>query len=79
MIGNIECLAKGEAINPIHVDLPNGDSNVANIQGNVCLASNINLHRVLYIPGFSCNLIFVSQLTRELNSIMIFKKDVCVI
>jgi len=57
MTENLECLAKREAINPTYVDLPNEDSNIDNIQGNVCLGSNINLDKVLYIPCFSCNLI----------------------
>lgn len=75
----LECLAKGDTIKPIHIGLANGDSNVANIQGIVCTGSNINLDKVLYMPSFSCSLILMAQLTRELNCIMIFNKDLYMI
>jgi len=79
MTRNLECLVNRETINPIHVNLSNGESNIANFQGNVSLGPNINLGKVLYIPRFSYNLISVGQLIRELNSIVIFDKNVCVI
>ena len=76
---DLEYLVNGAAINLIHVDFPNGKSGVANTQWNICLGFSINLEKVLYIPGFSCNLIFMAKLIRELNCIVIFDKDVLVI
>ena len=35
---------------------------LASFQASINLSLKINLHRVLYIPNCSCNLIFVAQL-----------------
>ena len=52
---------------------------VAGLEGSMTLGPKINLDKVLYISKFSCNLISVAQLTRELKCIVIFDDKLCVI
>ena len=79
MTRNVIQLERTTSINPITVSIPNRESAIANYQGSMNLDPNITLDKVLYIPNFSCNLIFVSQLIRELKCIVIFDSDLCVI
>jgi len=52
---------------------------VASIEESTSLNSNINLDRVLYVSNFSCNLVSIAQLIRELRYIVIFDEDLYII
>ncbi|CAN1280565.1 Retrovirus-related Pol polyprotein from transposon RE1 [Linum perenne] len=54
-------------ISHITVTLPNGSSLSATNTGSVRLSSHLQLSNVLYVPGFSFNLLSVSRLTQSLN------------
>jgi len=79
MMGDAHHLEQKTSMNPIVVSLPNRESVMERCQGNMNLGAKINLEKVLYIPKFSCNLISVSQLIKELKCIKIFDGDVRVI
>ena len=79
MTGDLQSLERKGTVAPVFVNLPNGVSMVAGLEGSMTLGPKINLDKVLYIPNFSCNLISVAQLIRELKCIVIFDEDLCVI
>lgn len=61
------------------VGLPNGDTVIASMEGSVYLSDTITLNHVLYVPNLSCNLLSVSQLNDNLQSIVTFNSDMCLI
>lgn len=61
------------------VKIPDGTSVPVKSVGSARLLNGIKLERVLYIPEFKCNLVSVDRLIRELNCILIFFRDFCVI
>ncbi|XP_057543915.1 uncharacterized protein LOC130823315 [Amaranthus tricolor] len=61
------------------VGLPNGDNVIASLEGSVHLSDMITLHHVLYVPNLSCHLLSVSQLNDNLQSVVTFHSDVCLI
>ncbi|XP_056697415.1 uncharacterized protein [Spinacia oleracea] len=61
------------------VGLPNGEFVIATLEGSVCLSDTITLKHVLYAPHFSCNLLSVSQLNDDLQSIVQFDSYMCAI
>ena len=69
------------SIRQIHcsVGLPNGETVVASMEGSVRLSDTITLHHVLYVPHLSCNLLSVSQLNDNLQTIVTFNSNMCVI
>jgi len=79
MTGNLYNLEQKTIVPPIPVNLPDGATVVATLEGSTTLSPNISLDRILYVPNFSCNLISVAQLIRELNCVVIFDGDLCVI
>jgi len=79
MIGGLFKLEHTMPIAPIPVAFPNRASEAVSLQWSMSLSPKINFDKVFYIPKFSCNLIDVAQLIRELKYIVIFDDDLCLI
>ena len=56
------------------------DGNLSPIAGigNIILSSSITLFNVLHVPKLTCNLVSISQLTKDLNCLVKFGPRVCV-
>lgn len=65
--------------NPIHIVVPNGATPMATKYGSVQLNKNIHLFKVLLIPKFTCNLISIPQLTRDILCHISCTIDTCFI
>ena len=76
MIGDLRDLRE---IAQCSVGLPDGSSAIATKEGTVTLESNLCLKNVLYVPGLTCNLISMSQLTDHYNCFVQFTNGLCVI
>lgn len=59
--------------------MPNGEKVVATLVGYVRLSDKITLIGVLYVPNLSCNLLSVSQLNDDLQTIVQFDSHICAI
>jgi len=79
MTGRIGDLCDLHDIAPCPVGLPNGSSVVATKEGSIFFDGNLRLKNVLYVPGLTCNLIYVSQLTDDHDCFVQFTKHLCVI
>jgi hypothetical protein len=66
-------------IEPISVNLPNGNTTEANCRGQIRLTQELSIDNVLYLPQFAVNLISVSKLIKEHNCILQFEADKCTI
>lgn len=64
---------------PLHINVPTGNMVVVDKIGIVILGRKIKLQDVLYVPQFSCDLIFIHKLTHDLQCIMTYSSRVCVI
>lgn len=64
---------------PINVYLPNSQTIKATCIGSISLTDKITLHNVLQILDFHVNLLFVSQLTKDLHCSFTFHQDFCLI
>ena len=65
MTGRIDDLCDLQEIASCPMGLPNGSTVVATKEGSIFLDRTLCLKNVLYVPGLTCNLIFVSQLTDD--------------
>ena len=79
MTGELTSLRGKTFAAPIPVNLPNRGKVVASMEGNTSLSSKINLDKVIYVPHFSCNLVSVAQLIRDIHSIVMFDENFCII
>ncbi|CAN1250015.1 hypothetical protein LINPERPRIM_LOCUS7305 [Linum perenne] len=70
------CLTR---IDNIFVQLPTGDRVQAIGRGTVRYSDNLLLQDVLFIPGFSFNLISISQLVKKTSLSIIFHQSSCLI
>ncbi|KAK3034295.1 hypothetical protein RJ639_034099 [Escallonia herrerae] len=61
------------------VQIPNDDTVPVHALGRVNLGPNLHLEQVLGVPKFCFNLLSVSKLTRDLNCVLIFGSEFCVI
>ena len=52
------------------VGLPDGDTVFASLTGSVRLYDTITVRDVLYVPNLSCNLLSVTQLNDDLQTIV---------
>lgn len=68
-----------ELVPPIFVTLPNGTNIQAHTGGKVKLHDKLVLEKVLYLPGFNINVIYVSRLYEKNNSTIVFEDDSCTI
>jgi len=66
-------------IEPISVNLPNGNTVQALCKRKVKISENLHIHYVLYLPDFVVNLISVSKLCKEQDCNVTFETDQCVI
>ncbi len=73
----MQSLEKGEGLPG--VKLPNGASLGVDAKGRTIVSPGLELHDVLYIPSFTCNLVSVSKLTQQLNFSVTFYPSFCVI
>ncbi|OMP05523.1 Integrase, catalytic core [Corchorus capsularis] len=64
---------------PLHqpVKLPNGASLPVSHVGKAIVSHDIILKDVLCVPNFSCNLLSISKLTKDLNCVELFFPDFC--
>ncbi|GJV13453.1 cysteine-rich receptor-like protein kinase 8 [Tanacetum coccineum] len=65
-------------INPIIINLPNGQTITCTTIGSVTLQSNITLHNVLYIPTFTYNLISISKILQNTLKTITFTHNSCI-
>ncbi|KAK2976864.1 hypothetical protein RJ640_009315 [Escallonia rubra] len=79
MTGNAKNLRDVLEISSCHVALPYGNNAVAIKEGSVILGGNLILKDVLYVPGLTCNLIYVSQLIDHSDCFVQFTNSLCVI
>ncbi|CAL1379865.1 unnamed protein product [Linum trigynum] len=63
----------------LQVRVPDGSIVGVHGIGSVHLSNGMILPRVLLVPEFKCNLLSVSQLTRDFSLALIFLRDFCVI
>ncbi|KAK9741428.1 hypothetical protein RND81_03G105000 [Saponaria officinalis] len=62
---------------PYVISLPNGHSITINNVGTVPLTREISLHNVLFVPSFRYNLLSISKLDNQFNSVINFTPDFC--
>ena len=61
------------------VYLPNGEEALVTHIGTVQISSTLTLTRVLCVPSFNFNLIFISKLTKSLYCCLLFLGNCCFI
>ncbi|CAL1362011.1 unnamed protein product [Linum trigynum] len=61
------------------VSIPNGDALGVTRIGSVMLQNGMVLPRVLLVPDFKCNLLFISRLTKDFPLALVFLHDFFVI
>src|ERR1044072_9743231 len=76
---NLDWFLKHDKINPIMVNLPNGNSISTSVGGDVKISKDFVIQGVLYLPQFEVNLISVSKLCREQNCSLVFEINRCTI
>jgi hypothetical protein len=74
ILRNIKKLEK-----PFHITVPTGNSVLVDKMGDISLDENIKLVNVLHVPDFSCNLISIHKLTFDLNCLVTYQSNSCVI
>ncbi|CAH9146225.1 unnamed protein product [Cuscuta epithymum] len=79
MTGDDTVLTKTCKMNPISVQLPNGEVTRATHVGDVQISSRLKLEKVLLVPGLQCNLISLAQLIDQRKCDIFFTNDICVI
>ena len=63
----------------VNIRLPNGEMVVEKDAGTVKLSSKLIAHNVLLVPDFNLNLLSVPRMCLDLNCIIIFDNDKCLI
>ena len=79
MIGSLEILNDLKEISTCLVGLPNRSRVVATNKGSIELNGNLVLSNVLYAAGLSCNVISVSQIIDEIDCVIAFSRQMCVV
>nr|KYP74880.1 Copia protein [Cajanus cajan] len=64
---------------PLRITVPTGDVVLVHKKGTIKLNENIKLYDVLFIPEFRYNLISIHKITNELNCVVTYSVDECVI
>ncbi|KAJ9561856.1 LOW QUALITY PROTEIN: hypothetical protein OSB04_007016 [Centaurea solstitialis] len=76
---NVEILEnRVQTRNEDPVVIPNGDSIPVEGKGECTLSGGAKIKGVLHIPKFTCNLLSVSRLSKDLQSVIMFFPDFCV-
>lgn len=60
-------LHNSHSISPNSVKIPNGTTVIAKLAGSVHFSTDFQLHNVLHVPEFTCNIISASQLVQNRN------------
>nr|KYP45328.1 hypothetical protein KK1_033114 [Cajanus cajan] len=76
---SMEWFVSSKKIQPVSVQLPNGNMVKAHFAGIVNISPSIVLQDVLYVPMFSFNLVSVSKLVSSLCCSLHFSTEACVI
>lgn len=63
----------------VYVDLPNSQQAKATLIGRVQITEHFFLDDVLYVPGFSYNMLSVSKLADQTNCLCLFSSTHCFI
>uniref|UniRef100_A0A7C9EJX7 Retrovirus-related Pol polyprotein from transposon TNT 1-94-like beta-barrel domain-containing protein n=1 Tax=Opuntia streptacantha TaxID=393608 RepID=A0A7C9EJX7_OPUST len=79
MMGTLRALRDLKEIAPCPVGLPNGKDTIATKEGTIIVNEDLCLKNVLYVSELTCNLISVSQLTKQCRCFVQFTKTLCVI
>ncbi|XP_073225659.1 uncharacterized protein [Cicer arietinum] len=66
-----------KCINYVRIKFPNGCTIITVLAGTVYFTTSFDLCDVLFIPKFSCNLIFIPCLTTSLNCNLFFNAHKC--
>lgn len=78
MTGDLSILTNFQTcINHSGVKIADGSLSPVAGTGSVHLTENFHLSSVLYVPKLNCNLLSISQLTRDLNCITKFHSNFC--
>ncbi|KAJ0469311.1 hypothetical protein HanIR_Chr14g0706531 [Helianthus annuus] len=64
-----------KTIHDVPVTIPNGDSIAVKGRGTCTLPNGSRIKNVLYVPEFTCNLLSVSRLTKDLQCTIMFFPD----
>lgn len=78
MTGNLSLLSDVIDIPPSAVIFPDGNTSRAVKSGKLTLSRDYYLSDVLYIPDFTCTLIFMSRLLKQTGCVAIFTDTLCV-
>ena len=57
--------------------MPNVSQVLAVNEGSIKLDENLALSNVLYVPGLTSNLIFVSEIVDEIDCVVVFSEHMC--
>jgi len=79
MTGDLNLLKNVKHIKPIEVGLPDGNRTTTSRAGYVQLGPDMVLKGVHFVPKLKCNLISIWQLNKDLNCIVTFTDNFCVI
>lgn len=79
MTGSLNLLSDVCDLAPIPVELPDGAKVTALKAGKLQLGNGIYLNNILFVPNLHCTLIYVSKLAKELNCLVTFVDELCVI
>ncbi|CAA0824779.1 Unknown protein, partial [Striga hermonthica] len=78
MTGHLELLTNCTPIRgPCPITTANGTNSHATFRGTVSFSPIFKLHNVLYIPGFTCNLISIGKIVMDLNCYVTFRSSQC--
>ncbi|GAA0161672.1 hypothetical protein LIER_39276 [Lithospermum erythrorhizon] len=77
--GNRSSLLAAREIRSCPIDLPDGHSAMATLEGRVRLPGGLMLLHVFYVPKFTCNLISVAQLIDDTSCYVQFTNELCLI
>ncbi|CAM8991331.1 unnamed protein product [Rhodiola kirilowii] len=79
MTGDSSLLQNLHSVSPSIITLPDGSTSVASQAGTVILGHGLHISNVLLVPNFTCNLISLVHLIRELQLLVTLTDRLCVI
>ena len=79
MTCDLKLLNKPKDVGPIPITLPNGAHTMASKQGTTVPGEKLFLNKVLHVPKLNCNLVSVAKLTKDMNCIVTFSDEFCVL
>lgn len=78
MIANLKCMTDLHQVVGCPVGLPDGQHTIATKKGSIKLSENQKLENVLFVSHLKCNLISASPLIDQVDCIVQFTKNLCV-